>query len=500
MPQLPPYLCGDAFAGTSEPAVGVAYDVNARPAAWDTVELSYDYEAANPTEHQVGLYLNGGLTQRLDSSISLASLANLQEGRHTVQLLPSRTEGTWPDRHGYYRGQRAYVVWDRSTDATTAAYRVYSSPDTLLATIDTITVQERTNVPIQGAGRCSSWGFYDLPDPINATLTVTFGATAGEYTWTLGALSGSGEFAAGETMLFPFGISVRFHDDPEDYPAAATFTVAIGPANEYLTGVQSPGIAEFLVSAVDAAGNESTPVAITPMQILDIPEPIEAILPISYSEPEIGIEWIDDSSGNDVYVYSNWNTVTQTFEDHVILENPHAIVAVSSSIWIFNHGSVEGTLKFYLRVTVPGEPLRQNESLTLYTFNFPPTPPDFGLILGEPGSLSATAIADGYIEFSWDYRPRVNDAVAEFAVVENIGSPTFDWDNPDVEVPYEDDADTPVSTYTVTRGPFLNGQVVYFSVRAVSATGVQSLNTAYVSATADTAAPTFAGPGYNVPQ
>jgi hypothetical protein len=486
---------GNSVSGLSAPLLGTIDNINVMPGQYDSIDVTYDYNSINPTEHEVGFYVDGFLNTRLADTESAASASGLAEGLHTVDFHANRIESSWPDRHGDIRGQRGYVTWERSSDTSTVEYRVYvDSESEPSAIINNIVIQEQQYFVTQNSGgRLSSFGSYNGVEPINDELILLFGSVAGEVDWSIGALSGTEDFSTGESVLFPHGIWVEFHDDPADYEDGASFTVSIGPANEFLAGIITPGTHTFEITALDAAGNESNS-SDGSCVIQDIPDSVTNVV-FDYDAGFLTVSWDDDLSGNDVYVYSNYNTATGLFEDSIIREYPHEVVDMSTPFGFVP--ASDGQLKFYLRPYITE--IRQDTNFTMHTFNFPPTPEDVGLVLGTPAGLTATAIADGMIRFEWDYSFQPEDDLDSFEIFDSVGSPAFDYETPTDGLGQGGGSGFPVAHYSIELGPYTDGVTVYFNVRSISGT-VSTLNTAYVSAVSDATPPTLPGVTHAVSQ
>src|SRR4051794_8581538 len=106
---------GDCADGQREPLSGIIRNLNVLPAGFDSAEARFLFEAAVLTEYELGVYVDGGLIQRINSGSTQASLAGLLDGRHSISLASNRIGDIWPERHGDPQGSRAYLRWPRST-------------------------------------------------------------------------------------------------------------------------------------------------------------------------------------------------------------------------------------------------------------------------------------------------------------------------------------------------------------------------------------------------
>lgn len=503
---------GSASTGTRRPLSGTVYDLNVQPSGFDGIECTFAYESLN-NQYQLGVYMDGQLVSRVEPDVTSASTAGLDEGEHTLSVWPGLRAGSWPDRHGEAYGTRAWLDWPRSTDPTCFKYNVYwdeglgTGATTLLDSVTQVTIQTLSwESGTSGSGRISVYGDYTGSSTINDQIEIIIWVDGDEriYAYTSAVGSGSGYVSTGHTITLPYGAYCTFHDDLDQYEDGTSWTVEVGPTSQYLTPSLSSGTYTFTVKASDEIGKESDPLSSRAVRIIHPPAPAQNVeitwQPLSET---IMVEWTNLGSDG-VNIYTNFDTITQRFVDHVITDSPHFSSAGTSGSWAFDPVGQEGTLRFYIR---PWSGASERPDLTLYSFNFPPTPTDLGLELGVPTSLTGTALAASNWSLSWDYRFTPDaDALYAFAIYQVDDPNTFDWTLPtytllvDTDPDLTDDGAYPTKRFTYPGPTPSVTNSAYFAVRAVAEDGSSSTNVDYVMVEFDTTPPTFSGSLTVVPQ
>jgi hypothetical protein len=485
---------GDCAHGQREPLSGIIRNLNVLPAGFDSAEARFLFEAAVLTEYELGVYVDGGLIQRINSGSTQASLAGLLDGRHSISLASNRIGDIWPERHGDPQGSRAYLRWPRSSDTKVEQYQLFwdrglgGSPNTLLAVLKDVTIDQRIYMKASTGqpGRITTFGHYTGSRPVNDAIILDVKSDSTfAYSTALG-LSGSGEWVQGLTIPLPYGTSATIHDDPADYNAESLYGIAIGPTNEYLTDDLEPGTYKFAVKAISKAGNVSSTVLQKTVRIIFVPDPVSDVV-VSYAAGAIGVTWSDPTVLDGVRVYTNWDPIMGRFQSYIITDAPLATITPGTEAWTFDPGSVEGVLKYYLR---PYKGVEECKDSTLRSFSFPPTPLNLGIVLGAPSNLKATAIAAGGIRVEWDYRFRGGDGLDEFhvSIQGASGTPNFASNQVDAV----DGEGFPVAHYSVDyAGPFMGTK--YVQVRAESPADTATTVSVEVSVVPDASLPTFAG-------
>lgn len=490
--------------------------------------------ALNPADKLVAVHLDGALALTYpipaDASDLISDpadtphnftrdIANLTPGAHTLQLSVIRDGAPVPDRHGDPLGQRAYLAWAPSPDPTTAAYRVYSdlgshaTPDTLVATLSAPTIVSRTAIPPDNepthTARVTFAGSFSAVASVaalNATLTITIAApttnpdltTTGAFTYLLASLpdatdlTGSSTFSAGDTVTLPYGLTVTFLDDPEDYTEADTYATTIGPPATYLSDVLSPDTYCFAVAAIDAAGNESTPIAAPALRVVPLPEPVTSVtLTHADADPPdaetLTIAWTDSADITAVNLYTNFNPQTNTLVPDLYEAAPLASVAAGVELYAFEPpAGLAGTLLIALRPTTAiGIEL---PDLTLHTFTFPPTPADLGIVLADPTDILATPAAAGRASLAWSYAYRPGDDLDHFHVWIQTGVTVDHAQPPTATILATAGTGFPTAAFTYTSA--ILSATAAISIRSSTSTGVLSPIITPTLFTPDATAPT----------
>ena len=507
-------LTGDYATGSREPISGQIHNLAVRQTGYDTVDLSFDYSAANPESHELGVYVDGELVARVPPTTPVASAANLSAGTHTLNVHVLNPGEASADRHGDPNGRRAYLAWDQEADPSIVGYRVYwdeglgGAVSTLVGMVDRVLVAPREFARCDygtGAGRISVSGNYIDPEPVN--LVLELGITGeGEYRFSNtedDSVLASGNFGVGDTLSLIHGIRITFHDDAVDYEAGDKWTVRIGPRTSWLSEPLAPGRHRFAVRAFDQAGNLSDPIVSRAVTIQEVLPPLQDVALSWDAEDEtLVVSWTPEE-GDDfqVDVYSNLDQLTGTFSDHVLMDRPWLSVPVQDGGFTFAPG-VQGTLKFYLW---PRETdLKRRSDLTLYEFSFPPEPRHVGLILSPPTNVRAIPIAAGGIRLEWDYLFRDTDdqddslALFQISIQETAGAPVFDRQVLQGNASASDSG-YPLRHFSVEyAGPFAGTQ--YIQIRAADQTETYFAPADEVSVIPDAEPPSLTGELHAVPQ
>lgn len=485
---------------------GQVRDLYVRHAGYDTLEIGFDLEAINQSEHQIGLYVDGELNQLLDGTATDSALAGLADGLHSLEAFVEAPGSMPPDRHGADYGARAWIKWPRSTDASTRGYKVYwdagtdGNPDTLLATVSTMTIQrQRYALPDTGTGtgRVSFFGDFPAAEAaINAQLTLTIGA-AGIAAFALGDTTGNVTIDKGSTVALCSGVWCTFHDDPDDYVENDAWTCDIGPKCEYLTSDLDADVYAFAVKAVDAAGNPSTALATRKVRIYDVPVALPS-LATSYNAGTgvLSVTWNGTTAAaagiETVRIYANYDSTLSLYADYIAEEAPAYSAAVAAAAIAFPATMPNGTLRFFVRPV--GTNGVERKDMVLWLFNYPATAEDRKVKLGTPTNLKATPIAGGDVTFTWDYDQKPSDAATCF-LLSWAETATFDWNSPSATVLIGTGTGFPVLSFAKTLGSdfeTLGWAAVHIAVRASNGSGVLG-PIASTSCTPDATPPAFAG-------
>jgi hypothetical protein len=495
-------ICGDSGPGSREPLSGSVRDLDVASTGWDTHQASWGYEATNPDEYELGLYVDGDLTRRLQSEVASAGLVGLLDGIHTLSLFPHLKGAPWPDRHGDPQGRRAYLAWTPPIDTTLAGYRVYwdegagGAPSTLIAELRRIVVEEAFAKRDQvngNPGRVDCWGAYTGgTDPINDPIVVAV-SSDGTYAWqTAVGLTGNGEFSSGQSIPLPHGAWIKFLDDPEAYGTLSYFGVWVGPEQSFLTPALEPGTHRFTIRSLDQAGNPAVPISSHTVFVQSIPPAAQISTSYNFATKQLAVSWSlpgEDDPWQEIRFYHNLNLVTGAFEPHVITDMFGASFPPEGGPWVFDFSGFSGShqLRFYARTFRDG--IERND-LSLYRFDFPVVPSQVGVILGTPSNLQLTPIAGGKLRFEWDYRDRSGDSVDHFQIFWGDATIT-DWTAPTETVSADLGSGTPLHfAVELDSASFADNTEIFAGVRAsVADETLTSVNTDVVSARTDKTPP-----------
>lgn len=513
-------MAGNSSAGTGLPCSGKVRNLDVRQGALGTADIAYLHEVLNAELYSVGAYLDGEMAVKNPPDAREASVSALVEGVHTIEMFPNLSDDAWPPRHGAPDGQRAYVTWDRSTDSTTRGYNLYwdegdgGAADVLLATITEMEVEvlqyAKPNVG-SGIGRLSAFGSFNHTDPINETLVIEITDNVlGEFSWTVGALSGTGEFGVvAETVTMPYGVAITFHDEASFYENGDEFHIAIGPANHFLTDELDPDTYQFTATALDAIdpddANESDPLTERSVVIPEVPDVITGYAADWMPNPP-DEEWhivIDaDENRDGVRMYTNYDRNAQVFRDYVMEDNAaDEVITADPQEFVFSpEPGVEGTLLFYLR---PYTGDIERKEVILYRLNFPATPAEKGILLGTPTNVTATPIADGKVRIEFDYQFQEGDDITVFQVAIQGGEPLDEFSSQGRTVNIT--AGTGVLGYLLQHFSYTSPDSFaagtwYAGVRAVYEEDVTYNDSEVVSFEPDDTPPDFEGNIYGISQ
>lgn len=412
-------LAGDAVAGVRVPMTGSVTNLDIEQTAHDSVNARWNYDVPNPSAYQLDVCVDGSTGQRVSSGTTDGAAAGLSDGQHTCAVYPHVIGMPAQSHRGALLGQRAYLQWTLSVDATTTAYKVYQDA-VLVDTIEDMVIEALQYSRLGTSfGRISTAGAYASTAPCNlaAYLLCTVsssGITLSLYdSDALGTLLGQATVTGGQTVILGPGVQVTLHDDTADYTHGQGIAIRIGPRCWWLSEQLDPGAYAYTVTALDAAGNESSPLTARTVTVQTVPAEMEPIITWDADLSVWGIDPHADEGDFDTYnVYSNYIPSLGALVDDVCMDAPTASLNWDVG-WSFDQSMAAGTLRFYLRPVLGGV---ERESLTLYTLTLPPTAIDLGIIIGNPTNLVLTALAAGRVQIEWDYRLRTDDDCATFSV------------------------------------------------------------------------------------
>lgn len=483
-------ITGDIASSDITPLSGVIRDMHVTQGAGDSVDISFSHVAANPSAQEIGVYVDGTLTDRLPGGSAHSGAANLADGLHTLDVYTNYAGDVWPSRHGNDEGQRAYLQWQRSTDIDCVAYRVYwdeglgGTPTYLLETVSDIVVMGRIHdrgSDIAG-GRVTTYGEPTVYEPINDVVALTLNPD-GSCSWATDTDSGSGTFVTGQTLFLPYGVQVSIEDNVASYTPGQTYYIPVGPANFFITDQLAPGTHRFTVCAVDAAGIESARTSVQNVVIPMVPNPVSDVA-FAYASGELTVSWV---SSHPVRVYSNYDKAGTLLTDHIIEDAPLADT-VTNSVTIPH--IVDGEYRFYIR---PYDGVVERSDATIYTCNLPLTPEDKGIVLSAPLAVRARQISGTHVRLEWAYAFEPGDDLSHFDYyIGAVSTPTFSG-----SVDSDSGEDYPIMSYYIDLPWALEG-TVYLAVRANG--GDESIASDLLSIEFDNTPPSPPGELYGVSQ
>lgn len=501
---LDPDFTGDTASGERHPLSGRVLDLQVEPLEDGTARANFLYDGTNPEDYELGFYLDGNLIQRVPADASEGiDLVNLEDGGHTIDSFPVMKGDVTPNRHGNEQGQRAYLEWERSTDPSTVGYRIYwdagtgDETDQLLQEVTEMEIPTlKHNRGDSTAGRVTLWGGFTGYQLMNGSIEVTV-SSDGTYTYSGLGGSGGGAWSTGQTISLPLGSWMKVEDDAEAYAGDITYSLPVGPAPRYLSGVLEPGVYNFRVVAVDQAPLESTASDLRTVRILDVPPEL----------PGQEIAWDDDTetitlSWSPVAAVSAgilWVHVYANVSDHdggLIAEHVNPDVpmrVVSAALGSTSFEGYNGALKVYLRpVNVAGI---EREDVAMWAFSMPPAPGEVDTVLETPSDLTAAVLPNGDLQVIWSYRVRPGDQLTEFDVFVGDGEPIFDGSN---LVPAFEGATEGLDEYSLDISGLADG-TYSIAVRAFATDGL-STTSDVIEVVVDTVAPTAPGELWTVRQ
>lgn len=471
---------GLSLPGTSIPLHGRLRNIAATELTRQTAGVTWAYQPSSSAPARVLAYVDGQLRSITDPASGGVDINNVGVGDSSAQFVTVSEFASPLPRQVDPLGQNALLSWPPSSSSDCVAYRIYLGSE-LVGIADIISAEERINaLPDIGAGngRITVWGRVpDYHGTVTGTLTVT-GAGIAEWDCP-GFPIAEIEFSQSTVLTLQPGFSVNFHDDSDLYVTGDSWTITVGPECYYITDTLAPGTYTFDVVAVDAAGNESSPVASQSIFIPLLPDPI--IADMSYTGGTLTVSWDAPANSDGVNVYTNFNPHTNTFEPYVNTDGlPYAVITGES--WSFTPPSgVEGRLLFYLR---PYNSTAERDDGVLRGFSFPPEPGDVGVNIEPPTGIVATPTAGGTWRLEWDYRLFPDSNATGFNIYRDGVLLTT--------VPLDAGVGVPIIHYTYNHTT-PESSAVTLLVRTTDGT-TETTNTDAVTLTPDATPPVFVGP------
>ena len=430
----------------------------------------------------------------------------LGEGLHEVLVIPIRqTDTEIPRIVGNVFGNRAFISWGRVDVPDLAAYRVLwnegtGAADTLLATI---TLPEAGQVSAEpptsgtGTGRLSVLGVYSGPRrngewlvEVNASsqVTVDKGDGAGDPI----------EIVEGASVGIGDGLSIFFHDDPDDYVDGDSFAFFVGIQSEWTSDSLEEGSYAFAVQAVDEAGNQSassSSVTVVIPHVLPPPEGVAVSWEDGAGLGKVTVSWdaATDAAVDGVAIFSNWDAMFGTLREHVIEDWPLDIVstATGTEFELSIPADNPGEFLFYVR-NVDDEG-RWEDNAVLRRIQIDAE--DGGGIpdIPAPVIVAARAGAGGSVILTVDVDTRIDGQVEDYQVYSGASE---DWDvlAVDVQEEFTYDANGVIRAEFTVAGPFAE-TLRWFGVRmtvtmdAAPSVQVEGPRSNLVSVTPDNTAP-----------
>jgi hypothetical protein len=446
--------------------------------------LVYRYELeyqVTDQEHKVVVYLDGD-SDGLASDTLGYQTAPLGTGTHDLDALVLDEDWFPPDTLiGSSTGNRVRLSWPRAAASDVVAYRVYwdagtGTVDTLIDTVDLIRLRQLIEVASVGGGRVTIEGNYQgIPRNDSRTLAIT------DTSNNIFTFDGESYDFTGESMRnLPDGLRVYFLDPANLYDDSDTWEVVVGPLTEWKSEELASDTYKFAVSAVDAAGNESTLSNEVTLVVASEVSPPSGVS-VSYDGTDIDVSLTQASGATEVRIYSNIDAGFEVVRPYVQELFPIATITAPATTATISISGLDGRLLFYARSF---DGTREEDNINLIEVNYGSTE---SVNYEPPFNLAANPGPAGVAVITWDYLPE--DLLPnKFQVFEFTSQPTL----ADVN------AASPLTTVTYAGG---NGYTSYthttsaiagqrwYVVRAVNASDVGEQNATSVSVTPDSTAP-----------
>lgn len=493
------FLCGRGL-----PVTGAVRDLRGKGSSFGGF---FDWEVEGELlDARWAVTLDGDLVGIVPAGQSFFDFVGMQAGERNVEVHALRA-GTvnLPDYHWDDRGRRVYLVWPPSGDEDARAYRVYwneGALDNPTELLDEVTGTELIRMygagcsSGTGTGRLTVSGAWSGMTPLNKAFLLRIGAgntfqhtlpNGGEY----GALV---SFRRGVRYELPGGARVVFEDAVASYTVGDVFTIGVGVPRVWRSGDLAAGSYKFTVKPVDAAGNVGSAMTARTVVVSPRPEGVSG-LEAAWDGTDIVLTWTPPAGVAGIRVYTNLSQVTGALKNYVIHDVPFLELAgdAEGASWT---PAVDGDWRIFVR-TVDGDGI-ESKSAEMVEINTEDLPT--GVMLREPESVTVTPIAGGKLRVGWLYPWPQGGDVASFRVYENTDAeaPVFTTPAATVAAPTGNRHEA-IAELSWDSGAFTTGAVRYYTVRSVTAAGVESKNAELVAGTADATAPGITGRLLGVP-
>jgi hypothetical protein len=395
-------------------------DLDGRVANLDTAEgslgsaiVTAEHEIDIAGNHRLWLYLDGVPVRAIEPGETVTTTSYGEAGVDVQVWIARATDTALPDLRGSLPADRLFVDWDPVTAADAVAYRVYTDnrTGTMVYSAPLVAVDDlvSTNTPAArapdsgtGTGRITVTG--TVAGTINATLSIEItGTTKWQYDVTGSGLNGVDlDIKPGVPVGLPNGQTVVFIDGAADYDTGDTWEWHVGPRTDILTGSLAAGTWQVAVTALDGAGNESSPSSIlSAVTAVVLTPPGDPAATWDAAESEIVVTWTDPEDANveSVAIFASYNATTGAIGDYVLEANPIVTAPVEDGTASVSIPTARGTVLLYARSMDSAGNWEDNARLlTVEVADAPAAvlaaPVVASVAAGAGGSLVITAIVD----------------------------------------------------------------------------------------------------------
>lgn len=426
----------------------------------------------------------------------------LPQGPHELAIIPipANSPGYPTTLIGNTSNDRIHLRWPPNTDADLAAYLIYTdnatgtiSYTTPIATITNPDLNPRWRaLPDSGTGtgRLTINGTYRGTTPAAYRLKIVSAGNC-RYSLDSGATYSPADipFAQGTTLNLPNGPRITFLDPATTYATNDYWDITIALPNYHTTAALDAGTYKHAVKTRDLAGNISTGDPITATTTLT-PAPPAPIDPTATWDPDthtITVQWTTPFPEPDaVNLYANWDPILGRLDT---INEYHPIATINAGGWgvddLITHDITltgqPGNIYLYARSITSGTE-EHNATLITVECNAAPASPTLTapqILTAEPGPAGVIILT-----YSIDWATATPSFIAIY--IHNTATPDWATATPAETVAYTPDQWS-VSVQTYTTAPLTGTH--YFTIRAIDANGLETLNTDVTPATSDTTPP-----------
>lgn len=298
------------------------------------------------------------------------------DGKHDIRVIPvPSSQGVPLGLSVDLLGDRAIVTWAPGTEGDLVGYEVFWDAGT--GTVNTTTrkaLVTATNVPndysdivptinVGGTGKIRVSGKYSGPqrngfcsvEIANSVAGAGEFLPAGQKDWRLkyrGDTLATGRLYGNMEITPLEGLRVSFISDASTYMAGNTYFFFLGPRTFWVSESLDPGTYKFAVRGVDADGDVGTLSAEVSVAIVATPAQVDVSARYTPATRVVSLDWIDNASGDDLLVYTNYDFAVDRLTPYVLEEGPAATFAVAAeagNLTAINAAEVGGRMLLYAR-------------------------------------------------------------------------------------------------------------------------------------------------------